>query len=101
MRARVYTLVYQGGIANVFRHLTGESERQRIMQSDFRSCEHFCRGLKEGGHTVFVAWCNEAGDIRQRPWNTTNFDNAPFHDSFGMAPVEPREPLFAEEGGAS
>lgn len=91
-----YCLVYQAGIANVFEEFpretpryaqesTGnktESERIRVLQSDFRTCEDFCRGLRQAKQTVRVAWCNEAGDIKGSIWHFFNFDNAPFSESF-------------------
>ena len=91
-----YCLVYQAGIANVFEEFprptpsyvqasTGnetESERIRILQSDFRTCENFCRGLRQAKETVRVAWCNEAGDIKNSLWHFFAFGNAPFNESF-------------------
>lgn len=77
MTTRTYTLVYQGGIANVFDTTAGT---ERVWQHGFRSCEDFCLGLREAGHTVNVAYCNKAGDIAGMPWDTT-YENAPFTDS--------------------
>ena len=90
-----FTLVYQGGIANVFDHfhitdtrqeqMTGNpnaSERLRVMQADFAACENYCRGLKKGGAIVRVAWCNKAGDIANEIWEFYGFNRAPFSEHF-------------------
>ena len=95
MKKKIYTLVYQAGIANVFEHfpmtdtrntphtgLTIASDRIRVLQSDFRTCENFCRGLRHAKKIVRVAWCNEAGDITNSFWQFSKFDNAPFSDKF-------------------
>jgi hypothetical protein len=87
------TLVYQGGIANVFSHksekdLRSENAtsdtRERLIQSDFKTCAAFVRGLQAAGIKVRAAWCNEAGDIINSFWHFSNFDNAPFYDKFPM-----------------
>jgi hypothetical protein len=90
-----FCLVYQAGIANVFEEipvrdtrsqastgLTIRSDRVRVLQSDFRACESFCRGLKRAKKTVRVAWCNEAGDIQESFWRFSDFSSAPFSDKF-------------------
>ena len=92
-----YALVYQGGIANIFEEipmtdtrntpttgLTVRAERVRVLQDAFSTCETFCRGLRVAGATVRVAWCNEAGDIKNSLWHFGKFENAPFHDSFAF-----------------
>ena len=88
------TLVYQGGLANVFshetdqrpsRHLDGEpyaSVRERQFQGTFGQCEAYAAGLKAAGVTVRVAWCNEAGDIINSHWNFSHFEKAPFDNQF-------------------
>ena len=86
-----YCLVYQGGIANVFEEI--ESKRIRIKQGSFTSCEEFCRGLRQAGETVRVAWCNKAGDIINSKWNFYSFYNAPFDDSFAKDFVREEEVL--------
>ena len=80
-----YYLVYQGGIANVFKDVfsTTTITKTRILQDNFNNCEFFCRGLLQGGQVVRVAWCNEAGDIIDRIWHFGKFEDAPFHDEFG------------------
>lgn len=79
----LFTIVYQAGIANVFKvEQSRPYNRTRLMQSDFRSCENFLRGIKAAGGHIRRAWVNEAGDIAARPWSVSHFDNAPFSDSF-------------------
>ena len=78
------TLVYQGGIANVFEQVDGQ-RGARLLQHSFVACEWFCRGLRAAGVEVDVAWCNQAGDIADAKWNWTNFEDAPFSESFGFA----------------
>jgi hypothetical protein len=79
-------LVYQAGIANVFSvesfnmNPFGRNAR-RLLQSDFRSCENFARGMAAAGVKVASAFCNMAGDIVDQPWNT-HLDTAPFSDKF-------------------
>jgi len=63
-----YALVYQNGIANVFRYSEGRVTVFRVMQSDFRTCEAFAAGLLEAGANVEVRHCDEMGDIAKRPW---------------------------------
>lgn len=84
-----YALVYQAGIANVFKcqiHpiLTNAdaSRRQRVLQGDFRQCGNFCLGLREAGCQVIPAWCNKAGDISISLWHFKDFNRAPFCESF-------------------
>ena len=77
-------LVYQAGIANVFEiGLWDDEARQprRILQSDFRECEAFSRGLREAGWDITSMYCNQAGDITDAEWNT-NLEDAPFSDKF-------------------
>lgn len=82
----IYCLVYQGGIANVFHDVPNKTRnlisRVRVLQHSFIACEWFCRGLRQAGEQVDVAWCNEAGDIKESFWEFSNFDNAPFCDKF-------------------
>jgi hypothetical protein len=85
-RLKYAVLVYQAGIANVFgvRCLNLDDygrEAQRLMQSDFRSCEHFARGLGAAGVIVRSAHCNQAGDIVNAHWSD-DLDDAPFSDKF-------------------
>lgn len=79
-------LVYQAGIANVFAvdctNLAdyGRNAR-RLMQSDFRSCAMYARGLRDAGVIVHTVACNEAGDIARSLW-TDDLDAQPFSDQF-------------------
>lgn len=83
MTTTLYFIVYQAGIANVFEvNQRKPYERKRLLQSDFRACENFIRGIRAGGKHIRRAWCNEAGDIAGRPWSVAHFDNAPFSDHF-------------------
>jgi hypothetical protein len=64
---REYVLLYQVGIANVFRvpALDRDAIEQgpaRVYQSDYRSAEVFCAGLIESGASVKVQHCDLAGD---------------------------------------
>ena len=85
-RTRKAVLVYQAGIANVFAvdcfNLSpfGRNAR-RLIQSNFRTCEAFARGLAAAGVQVATAACNEGVDIVNRPWQTS-LQDAPFCDSF-------------------
>lgn len=79
-------LVYQAGIANVFAVFSlnmadfGRDAR-RLIQSDFRSCEEFARGLAAAGIIVRSATCNQAGDIMSALWSE-NMTDAPFSEDF-------------------
>jgi hypothetical protein len=69
-------LVYQAGIANVFRtdHNAPELEGRnavRLLQGDFRACEFFAKGLATAGVLVRAAHCNRAGDITDVDWSCT------------------------------
>jgi hypothetical protein len=84
MMKRKYMLVYQAGLANVFRvsaYNLADYGRDalRVMQADFRSCETFARGLVEAGAGVKSAACNRAGDIIKETW-TTDLKSQPFSD---------------------
>jgi len=78
-------LVYQAGIANVFRVGAFNSlsakrgETIRLRQADFRSCASFAAGAAEAGADVRTYFCNMAGDISAADW-TRNIDDAPFKD---------------------
>jgi hypothetical protein len=83
-------LVYQCGIANVFAvksfdlNVATREEPVRLMQSDFRTCEAFARGMSVAGTSVRSAHCNMAGDIALQDWSL-DLDDAPFRDQ--MRPV--------------
>ena len=79
-------LVYQAGIANVFEvdcfngYNSGRNAK-RLIQSDFRSCENFARGLAHAGYSVASEYCNQAGDISESHWEE-DLNDAPFSESF-------------------
>ena len=91
---RYAAIVYQAGIANVFktRYTTPPLKRkaQRLLQGSFAECEAFIRGLSAAGVGVYCAMCNEAGDITDREW-MYDITNAPFRGN--MHP--PAETAFA------
>lgn len=76
-------LVYQGGIANVFAVeqfaliFATERHARRLFQGDFDRAQSFAIGLGAAGTVVRTAYCNEAGDITNRPWQETS-EHAPF-----------------------
>jgi hypothetical protein len=79
-------LVYQAGIANVFEvdclnFSNFGRNAKRLLQSDFRTCESFARGLAYAGYFVASASCNQAGDIVDSQWSD-DLENAPFSDKF-------------------
>lgn len=80
---RILVIVYQAGIANVFEN------KRRLLQADFRTCEMFCRGAQAMGAAIVPAWANVAGDVSLAEWHYTDFENAPFNESFGICyPME-------------
>lgn len=87
-------LVYQVGIANVFSvrayNLADYGrEAKLLLQSDFRTCEAFARGLGAAGATVRSAHCNQAGDIIRATWSD-DLDDAPFSDLFSPVTANTR-----------
>ena len=92
-RKPVIVLVYQGGIANVYRVSPAApslldpcgANRERIYQGDFLACVHFARGAGAAGATVRTLHCNMAGDIINLFWRL-DLENAPFSDK--MVKVE-------------
>lgn len=62
-------LVYQSGLANVFTITAEPGSPQRILQSDYHTCETFCRGAKWGGWPIAVYHVDVAGDCSQADWN--------------------------------
>ncbi len=84
-KVRKATLVYQGGIANVFAvdslNLSNYGRNARLLiQADFRSCICFAHGLGAAGVIVRTAACNQAGDITDARWSE-NLEGVPFADS--------------------
>ena len=78
-------LVYQAGIANVFglsaMSVDPSARVRRLVQSDFKSCEAYARGLAAAGVLVTTWACNQAGDISAQKWSA-NLDEQPFSDKF-------------------
>jgi hypothetical protein len=79
-----YVLVYQAGIANVFRvdslNLSDYGrEARRLYQGSFGGAVDFALGIGVTGATVRTAHCNEAGDIAQRQWSE-DLNSAPFRE---------------------
>jgi hypothetical protein len=88
LRIKKAVLVYQAGIANVFevaRIAPTNADRggiaRRLLQSDFRTCGAFVRGLAVAGTLVSTMQCNQAGDIAHADWSE-DLDEAPFSDKF-------------------
>lgn len=84
-----FMLVYQGGIANVFRvsclNLSPFGrDAVRVYQGDFRTAEAIAIGCGWAGAVVATAACNQAGDIQNEKW-TDDLEAQPFSDKF--APV--------------
>ena len=90
-------LVYQAGIANVFKvdtfNMADPDGRKRLLQGSFTTCEMFARGLGAAGVKVGSAACNLAGDIINARWSAmlddlsinADGDTPPFSDA--MSPV--------------
>ena len=79
-------LVYQAGIANVFKVNCFNvadygRDARRLLQSDFRTCESFALGCAAVGAIVRSVHCNMAGDIISAHW-AEDLDAAPFSDQF-------------------
>jgi hypothetical protein len=99
LNERKAVLVYQAGIANIFEvkcfNLSDFGrDAKRLVQSDFRTCETFARGLKHAGYLITSLYCNQAGDISFSHWDE-NLVNAPFHDNF--RPVYSKSMAIPEE----
>lgn len=78
-------LVYQAGIANVFRvkrlsNMASRGKTERLFQGGFRDARFFCEGMAECGAVVRTAWCNQAGDIINAEW-TSDRSSQPFSES--------------------
>jgi hypothetical protein len=85
-RVKRAVLVYQAGIANVFQVESFNMadygrDARRLLQSDFRTCEAFARGLVAAGVKVTSAACNRAGDVAEQTWSE-DLDEQPFSDKF-------------------
>jgi hypothetical protein len=89
MRSNKYVLVYQAGIANVFKvrclNLADFGrDAERVYQGDFRTARAICHGLGLAGKVVRSAHCNRAGDVAACLWS----------EDLGGAPFSPREVKF-------
>jgi len=86
MKSKKAVLVYQAGIANVFKvdcfnMADYGREAKRLLQHTFTTCEWYAKGLRDAGYNVKVLACNMAGDITHAVW-TDNLDEQPFSDKF-------------------
>lgn len=73
---KMYFLVYQNKIANVFD--VDENNKMRfVFQDTWYPTECFCRGLKHAGASISIAVCNKMGDIINETWDFTNVKHAP------------------------
>ena len=94
MKQRV-VLVYQAGIANVFKVDTFALDNDgrnavRVYQGDFHSAVMLCRGMELMGAAVKTAACNRAGDIAEADWSD-NLEEQPFSDKFVVFGKDIRE----------
>jgi hypothetical protein len=73
-------LVFQGGLANVFKvdRFSALPERRghtaRLYQGDFRAAEFFATGAGYAGARVKTAHCEQAGDIANAIWSAGRGD---------------------------
>lgn len=63
-----------------FTQIPFERNAQRLLQSTFRDCEYFARGMAEAGCFVTSMNCNKAGNIQDLHWDI-HLENAPFRES--------------------
>lgn len=85
MTQQIFALVYQAGIANIFRIAKlspyAESRKaERIKQGCFDECFNVAVGLGIGGHKVRTFSCNVAGDCAGGSW-APGLDDCPFRES--------------------
>jgi hypothetical protein len=81
-----FMLVYQVGIANVFRvecaNLAPDGRNAlRVYQGDFKTGEAIARGAGIAGAIVHTAACNQVGDISDATW-TDDLEAQPFSEKF-------------------
>lgn len=79
-------LVYQAGIANVFRvdcfNLSPDGRNaRRVVQGDFHTCEAIAYGMAMAGAIVHSLACNRAGDVADAQWSE-DLDSQPFAEKF-------------------
>ena len=97
-------LVYQCGIANVFRvHAFNLADygraARRLYQGDFHGARMMAMGLGVAGATVRTAACNMAGDIAKATWSE-DLAAQPFADQLAMVAYEGGLDLAEVEGSA-
>ena len=85
MEIKKAMLVYQAGIANVFKvdclNLASFGREARLLwQGTFRECIMYASGLIAAGVIVRTAACNQAGNIINAKWSE-NFQEQPFSDA--------------------
>lgn len=78
-----FFLVYQAGIANVFRVTSFNladygRDATRLFQGDWISAQNVCRGIGLMGGVVRSAHCNQAGDTTNAKWSE-DLSEAPFN----------------------
>ena len=81
-----FVLVYQGGVANVFRVESFNladfgRDATRVYQGDFRTAEAIAIGMGWAGAIVQTVACNQAGDIAKAHWSD-DLESQPFSDKF-------------------
>jgi len=81
-----FMLVYQAGLANVFKVESANlsdfgRDAKRVFQGDFRSAEAIAYGAGMAGAIVHSVACNQAGDIAKSQW-TDDLEAQPFSDQF-------------------
>lgn len=78
-----FILVYQAGIANLFKVPSfdsyTESANKRVFQGAFNTAEAMARGAMLAGAQVRVASCNHAGDIADAVW-AQGLSDCPFRN---------------------
>ena len=89
LRVERAMLVYQAGIANVFKvdcfNLSPFGrEAKRLYQGTFDGAKWLCIGLQSAGTTIKVAACNKAGDIKDMTWTDKLYEQ-PFCDKFDVS----------------
>ncbi len=88
-----FILVYQGGLANLFRVPSFDSytegANKRVYQGPFHVAETMARGAMLTGAQVRVASCNHAGDIAELVW-AQGMSDCPFRNVANPPRVDQR-----------
>lgn len=58
---KLFALVYQTGIANVFER--NENDDKRVFQGDYRGAEMVCQEILLSGGSLEIYHCDETGDV--------------------------------------